>query len=454
VFKVRFCPSAPGRWTLAEVSSSVPQLAGQREGCHVSAVASNLPGFWTVDEQSPGRRWFKRSDGSHPYVFGNTHYSFLSGMTDAGPSGADIAQTLRDNARYFKKLRMGLQADRYPHPTERPFLDDAGQPTAGGDYSHRPDPSWFHNRVDLAVATAFEVDLIADLILAGPDREQSRSTLRAAANGGDATPYLRYIAARYGSYPNVWLCLCNEWDIRKPAYTPAQVVATGQAMKRFLAYPTPLSVHGNNRWRGDFNTQPGWATHAIVQGKIKTLAESAAYIEENYVLGGGMPVVNDELAYEGAGDGFSRDDVVEAHLGAFLGGGYASTGHKPADKKGHYFWGAFKAGEHAAAANLGWLRQQIDADVAFWHMAPAEDAALFTGAPEGSRVLAWPGRQYVLGTDMAGQGVVANLPSGPWRVAGYDAIAMTQRVLAAAAGGRFVFDVPASRAAMTVFTRQ
>jgi hypothetical protein len=72
---------------------------------------------------------------------------------------------------------------------------------------------------------------------------------------------------------------------------------------------------------------------------------------------------------------------------------------------------------------------------------------------EGSRVLAWPGRQYVLGTDRAGQGVAANLPSGQWRVAGYDAITMTQRVLAEAAGGRFVFDVPASRAAMTVFTR-
>jgi len=51
---------------------------------------------------------------------------------------------------------------------------------------------------------------IADLILAGPDSPESRTALNAKNNAGDATPFLRYIAVRYGSYPVVWLCLCDQ----------------------------------------------------------------------------------------------------------------------------------------------------------------------------------------------------------------------------------------------------
>src|SRR5688572_2443207 len=92
VFKVRFCPTAPGRWTLAEVASSSPQLKGQREGEYVTVAPSEHPGFWLIDEASPGRRWYRRSDGSHSYVLGNTHYSFLSGTREGGrPSGNDVA---------------------------------------------------------------------------------------------------------------------------------------------------------------------------------------------------------------------------------------------------------------------------------------------------------------------------------------------------------------------------
>ena len=81
----------------------------------------------------------------------------------------------------------------------QPWLDDDGRPTDDGDHSHRPNPRWFHQRVDLAVRTAFQHHLIADLILAGPVTPESRTTLKAKHNAGDATPYLRYIAARYGS---------------------------------------------------------------------------------------------------------------------------------------------------------------------------------------------------------------------------------------------------------------
>jgi len=350
IFKVRFCPTRIGRWEIVEVHSNASELSGQRQGQQINVTESNHHGFWLADPDSPGQRWYMRSDGSHQYIFGNTQYSFLSGyQKDNIPSGRDIAEDIKGNAEYFKKLRFSLYGDHYPHPIEKPFLDNSGNPTDWGDYSHRPNPGWFHERVDLAVQTAADVDLIADLILAGPDREESRSTLRAKYNGGDATPFLKYIAARYGSYPNVWICLCNEYDSPKSrfvtheavTYSEDEIVRFGQILLKYLPYATPLSVHTTPRrgWVADWDKLPSWNEHIILQKKLKDIASSADTIQEAWQNPAGdgsrnKPVVNDELSYQGEGDGHNEGDTIESHLGAFLGGGYGTTGEKPGDKLG------------------------------------------------------------------------------------------------------------------------
>jgi len=461
VFKVRFCPTSPGRWRLAQTTSNQAELNGQNEGLEIVCVASDHPGFWEVDSASAGGRWYQRSDGSHPYIFGNTMYTFLSERDNTGPSGGNIADDIRGNAEYFKKVRFSIAGGRYPHPTAKPFLDDQGQPTDDGNYSHRPNPAWFHQRVDLAVRTAYERDLIADIIIAGPDTGENRAILKASANGGDPTPILRYLAARYGSYPNVWFCLCNEFDIKVPKYTCEEINRCGQTIRRFLPYPTPLSVHAYPRdWYPELNTTPPWHDHVIIQRKIKKLPVAADWVSRNYVIGGNVPVIDDELAYEGAGDGWSEADVIESHLGAFLGGGYGTTGHKPANKRGHYFWGRFQASEHEAVDNLRWLRQRIDEHVTFWQMAPADDPnssdnaiAIFENVHPDFRALAWPGREYALGTNRVRMDVRTQLPPGQWRITRYDAIAQTREQLSGDAQGIFSFETPASRAVFFHFRR-
>ncbi|HXG12999.1 MAG TPA: DUF5060 domain-containing protein [Gemmataceae bacterium] len=470
VFKVRFCPTKPGRWELAEVHSNAKELAGQKQSNHVTAVASKHPGFWLPDPESPGQRWYRRSDGSHPYIFGNTHYSFLSGYRDGGrPSDNDIAADVAANARFFKKLRFGLHGDYYVHPQEKPYLDDQGQPTDQGDYSHRPHPGWFARRVDRAVQTAYEHDLIADLILAGPDLETSRSTLRAARNGGDPTPFLKYIAARYGSYPNVWICLCNEYDIRTPRFSEEQVARFGQVLRGLLPYPTPLSVHSSGRpergektgdpgatWASRFDRLPPWNDHQIIQRKLRQLAPAADAIQFTWRNPKGKgprnkPTINDELSYQGDGDKHTRDDTIESHLGAFLGGGYGTTGYKPGNKTGQYFWGQFDPAEHTAAEHLRWLREVIDTNITFWKMAP--DDGIFPDLDPAFRAMAWPGREYVLGTDKASKGIVAELPAGSWTVTMHDVIARRSVVLSKDAAGRLTFDSPDSRAVLFHFKK-
>ena len=232
-------------------------------------------------------------------------------------------------------------------------------------------------------------------------------------------------------------------------------------MRRFLPYPSPMSVHAQPRdWYPELNTTPSWHDHVIIQKKLKKLAPAADWVARNYAIGGNVPVIDDELAYEGAGDGWSEADVIESHLGAFLGGGYGTTGHKPGNKQGHYFWGHFKASEHRAADNLLWLRQIIDDHITFWQMAPANDTAstddaiaIFTHVAPTFRVLAWPQREYVLGTNAARKDVRATLPSGLWRITRYDAIARTATVLADDASGVFTFNTPNSRAVLFHFQR-
>ncbi len=457
VFKVRFTPTREGRWELAEVSSTAPELKGQRQGEHVTATRGRNHGFWVNDEASAGRRWYKRSDGSHQYIIGNTQYSFLSGYAENGKTGVDIAADVRRNAEYFKKLRFSLHCDRYPNPEEKPFLDEQGRPTDSGDYSHRPNPKWFRERVDVAVQAAYEADLIADLILSGPDTEDARSTLRASRNNGDPTPWLKYIAARYGSYPNVWICLANEYYLRVPKYTEEEIARFGAIMKRFLPYPTPLSAHPNwsTLWSTAFDSLPPWNDHQIIQRKLKQIAPAADVIHGVWENRGGSPrnkpTINDELSYEGAGDRHSGEDTVEAHLGAFLGGGYGSTGHKTGEKTGQYFGGGFDASAHTAAPGLKWLRETIDAGITFWEMLP--DHSIFPGLDPAFRAMGWAGREYVLGTDAQRKGLVARLPEGEWTVTRYDVLRRERAILATAARGTFAFDAPASRAVLFHFRR-
>jgi hypothetical protein len=459
VFKVRFCPTAAGTWTLAEVHSNRTELNGERQGDHVVATlpAANH-GFWIVDTSSPGNRWYRRSDGSHQYIYGNTMYSFVSETYQDGKSnGSNVAKDVTGNAAYYNKLRFSPIGDLYPHPSDKPFFNSSGSQTADGNNSHRPNPQWFTERVDIAVQTGLKYDMIADLIMAGVDTRDARSSLTPSNNGGDPTPFLKYLVARYGSYPNTWFCIVNEFDhpSRNPVFNASQIKRFGSIINSFMAYPNPLSVHHRSNWNTDLNSNPSWNDHVIFQDKIKDLAETADQIKSNYSRGGSnKPVIDDELSYQGAGDGHSEGDTIESHLGAFLGGGYGSTGYKSGNKLGQYFAGNFNASSHSSSDNLLWIRQKIDANISFWNMAPVNlSSSIFSGTNSNFRAMQWAGNEYVLGTDSEQSDMRANLPSGTWTVRRYDVMAKNESTLSTNASGSFSFSSPSSRAVLFHFKK-
>lgn len=67
--------------------------------------------------------------------------------------------------------------------------------------------------------------------------------------------------------------------------------------------------------------------------------------------------------------------------------------------------------------------------------------------------MAWPGNEYVLGTNAAREGLVAHLPEGTWSVTRLDAVKKRAKTMARQAEGRFTFDALASRAVLFHFQR-
>jgi hypothetical protein len=259
----------------------------------------------------------------------------------------------------------------------------------------------------------------------------------------------------------VWFCLANEFDIKKPKYQPKDIVRFGATMRKYLPYPTPMSVHSRPRdWYEELNAQ-SWHDHVIIQKKLKKLPTAADWVSRNHSIGGNVPVIDDELAYEGKGDGWSEQDVIESHLGAFLGGGYGTTGHKPAGKQGHYFWGNFRPREHLSADNLKWSREEIEENITFWKMAPVSFSdsqktklRIFENVHPDFRAMAWPGQQYVLGTNRTQKSIRAKLPEGTWHVKQYDVITKKDETLSTNARGTFTFDAPDSRAVLFHFKKK
>lgn len=432
-WRVRFSPTRPGRWSVTELRAN-RSFSGARVGDHVTAVAGSHPGFWVHG----AGRWFGRSDGSHPYLVGNTFYDFLFAPRGREASAATIRRDVLDAAPFFNKLRFCLQSPRNENRGAlKPFL--VGE-TPSDTETDQPNPAFFRERVDVAVAQAFALDVVADLVLGGTVGAQ------VATRPG----FLRYVAARYGAYPNVWFTIGQEWNEKVSAAHQRDI---GARLRALLPYPSPISTHGTGAWDPALNG--AWATHSIRQLKADSLRQAATAMIRDHASNGGKPTVNDENGYD-PGEATTAE-VVEGITGTFLGGGYGTTGHKAASKEGGYFWGHAALGQtiaqHPSAAPLGFLRTRVDRHVRLARLAPlALPDSPFSGTTGEAAVLAWPGEQYVLGTD-AGGSVQVRLPAGRWRVLQLDVERQSERELAEVMGSAQIA-LPVGRAILTVFTRR
>ena len=72
-----------------------------------------------------------------------------------------------------------------------------------------------------------------------------------------------------------------ELGLERIGFSRAGLSPRGEALRSFLAYPTPVSVHGKPRdWNRELNG--AWHDHAVIQFKVKSLPAAADAAQRSF----------------------------------------------------------------------------------------------------------------------------------------------------------------------------
>jgi hypothetical protein len=182
----------------------------------------------------------------------------------------------------------------------------------------RFDPAYFRRYED-RIRRLGALGIEADIILFHPyDEKRGYSGMKPA----DDERYLRYVAARFGAFRNVWWSMANEYDAVK-----SKTVADWDHLFQVLAAADPhdrlRSIHQLDLY---YDARKPWITHASVQNNAAVLDDVRAGLHRDFAM---KPVVFDEVGYEG---NFSEpwgwlkpEELVERFWWGTIGGTY--VGH-------------------------------------------------------------------------------------------------------------------------------
>lgn len=424
VYRVRWTPTTPGRWTW-QTASEDPGLNGKRGEVRAAAPRPGSHGFPRRDPAYPYS--FVFDDGTRYFLFGDTYY----GLVANAMSGEGWKEAIDRSRSYgIDKVRFNIS---------RHSLD--------GRHQEPPDVAAFQ-KLDEVVRYLASRQIVADFIVF--TRAQSD-----AIGEEQGRRFLRYVIARYAAFPNVSWCLQNEWQYtQKPK-------EFWTALGRFAAAEDPwarrgqatrmLSVHQQTRydWESFGET---WFSHAIIQLGVRNrgkahrggdewnLPRSSAGVFPHgddwgnfgilYNYGRNLPVVNDEYGYIGEprdeterrpGGGnvrYTREKHRRTMWGIYIGGGYGSAGNK------NLYPGIgqpYKSANWHDEPEYGDIRRLIDFFTAkpgfeYWKMQPHNE---LVKSGERAYVLAEPTRQYIVYAAAGGK-VTLELTGGPYRARRYD----------------------------------
>lgn len=274
---VRFMPDKEGRWTFI-TRSKVGALNGKKGSftCITPSEGNHGP----VSAAGPD---FKYADGTWYYPVGTTSYSWMH-----APEGYPERTLKSLEESGFNKIRCLFFPQNISYDYDGPYPFEK---KADGSWNfERFNPEYFRE-VETYTDKLRDLGIECDLILFHPydggkwgfDRMPLEVNLR----------YLRYIAARMGSFRNVWWSLANEWDglRRIPAEDWEKF---GECVAESDPYDHLLSVHGYTATYYPY-WKP-WVTHCSIQDQAPVEGPGRAGTVRNIYK---KPVVFDEICYEG-----------------------------------------------------------------------------------------------------------------------------------------------------------
>jgi hypothetical protein len=329
-FKLRFTPTAKGRWTYTTASNDAG-LNGKRGELICTAPKPGSHGFIRRDAAHPYH--FVYDDGTRYFMLGTTYY----GLVSAALGGSAWKAAVDSCARYgITKIRFRVNVKicenaLSPNPCSSMYAADPQQP---GRVDHDRLNLTHLRAVDQVVQYLAERGVGADFLIFdsqekfyGTDEQDLR--------------YLRHAMARYAAYPNVMWCLTNEFQ-RVPNKPRTFWTAVGTSIQGEDPYFAEgerrrlLSIHPfggqSNGAQFQFHNE-AWPVHVILQAGRFVPADTLNLITLRN-RGHRMPIVNDEFGYmdddirEWGKGGYTRAVHRNALWSTYLASGYASVGDK------------------------------------------------------------------------------------------------------------------------------
>ncbi len=306
-YRIRFSPPSLGRWDWT-TGSNIAALDA-RTG-RLDSVPPRADNHGPVRVTRDGYH-FAYADGTPYRPVGTTAYSW------ALQSDARCAQTLATlKSSPFNKMRMCVFPNVASVATN-PFVRTGGGPRDWD--ATRFDPDYFR-RFEERIRRLSELGIEADVILFHPyDKLRGYSAMSRA----DDERYVRYVAARFGAYRNVWWAMANEYDI-----VEGKTVDDWDHLFEVLVAADPhdrlRSIHQLNVY---YDHRKPWITHASIQHGAAVLDDGRVHPHRNFAQ---KAVIFDEVIYEGNSDKrwarLTGEQLVERFWWGTLGGAYVGHG--------------------------------------------------------------------------------------------------------------------------------
>ena len=430
VWRVRFAPTCPGRWTWSTSGPTAdPGLHGRTGRIDAAPYrgtdAFRRHGFLKV---APGRRHLCHADGTPFFWLGDTHWLWEQERLDG--TGPDFHAMARTRVRQGFNVYQVELFDRW----------DGDQPNLRLFQGHI-DTKW-RWLAEHGIAAACTHGLLTTR--PGPDTAPREAAMA------------RYLCARYGAYPAVWPMFqeCTghygQWfenEAQRAAFRDV-VRAVGRAYRRHDAYGHPRTAHSDAPLLTWFRGKD-WLDFTLLQGgheeRIDRDGYHALYFDDAHRV---CPLIegeaNYEALYEGADPGrpapistaAMRGKAWQAMLAGCAGITYGANGvwqaiEQPGDSDLHRVYGRTRWTRGIAlpgADQLGHLKRFFTGFA--WHRLVPRPAC--DGFCTGPAVTA-PGDRPVVASDQDGRRMVAYLPercgdgavlrrlgAGPWNAAWFD----------------------------------
>ena len=412
VYRLRFMPDSPGRWTYV-TESSCSELDGKR-------------GAFTCVEAGPGNHGPVRvhdtfrlayADGTPHFSVGTTCYAWVH-------QGDEMEeQTLRTlQTAPFNKMRMCVFPKAYTYNRNEPeHYAYEGEPLKDGDFK-RFDPAFWHH-FEKRVRQLRDMGIEADIIIFHP---YDRWGFKHMGHENNLF-YLRYLVARLAAFRNVWWSFANEYDLLK--WPMEHWDEYMQLVQRIDPYGHLRGIHNCRGWYD--HTKP-WVTHCSIQNSDFTRTRE---YRETYR----KPVVFDECRYEGnipqGWGNITAEQMTRNFWMGSLAGCYVGHGETYKHPEDLLWWAKGGVLRGQSPARIQFMKDIIEA-VPYQEMEPD-----FSQHPDVC-VLAKPGECYLMYFASKKEAKLT-LPEGrPFKIDGIDTWGMQILPVGTARPGEFRFAPP------------